>query len=149
MCKLRMIIVNAAIIEDMRPCADRFNNYVKNYGEKAFTIIEFLELDKITALDKQWVIRGLSEITQDFWVAYALDSAFRVDYLNVENGSYATTAAYAAADAAAAAYSAAYASAAANAADAANAAAYSAAALEQERENQIDALIYLLTNWEA
>lgn len=35
---------------------DRFENYLKHYGKKKFTIIEFLELENITWQDKKWVV---------------------------------------------------------------------------------------------
>ena len=158
---MKNIKVNLDIILAMNPCSDRIDNYRNEYGAVTFTLIDFLELDKITAQDKQWVIRRLPEITQDFWIIYALDCAFSVDYLNTYNNeeeyrsrryadaayaAAAAAAAYAAAAYAADAAAAAYAAAAA-AAYAADAAAY-AAAYAARREEQIDCLIYLINNWE-
>lgn len=137
---MKHIKVNLDIITAMSPCKDRLDNYRTNYGALTFSLVDFLALDKITALDKQWVIKRLYGISQDFWIIYALDCALSAN----SNAAYATAAdaaaaadaadaataaAYGAADAAAAAYAAAAAAAygAADAADAADAAAYAAA----------------------
>jgi len=152
---VKNIKVNLDIINAMNPCEARIDNYAANYGKQTFKLIDFLELDLITATDKQWVIKRLPEITQDFWVTYALDCTFNAHaYAAHAYAAYAAADAAAAGDAADAAYAAADAAAAGDAADAADDATYAAtnaayadANAAAERENQIDALIYLLTNW--
>ena len=112
--------INRKIIEKLKPCKDRLENYVSHYGNKTFDVTEFLKLDKITHRDKLWVVLRL--VDPDTQVIFAMDCVF---------AAYA--AAYAADNAA---YAAAY---------AANAAAYAAdTAYAAEQERQIEALIYLI-----
>jgi len=123
--------INTKIIKELNPCQDRLDNWLKYYSDFKGDILDFLELENITALDKVWV--SLKLLPRDIVEIFSIDCAFRAD------AAYAVYVVYAdAADAAAAA-------------DAACAAAYAAAdaadatdARLQERENQVDALIMLI-----
>ena len=106
------IQVNKKVIAKMHPCKDRFDNYLANYSSFNGSILEFLDLDKISSIDKIWVTLRL--LPQEQLEYFAIDCAF---------------AAYAAYAAAYATYATAYATAnaAAYAVNAADAAAYAAA----------------------
>ena len=154
--------INTKIIKELNPCQDRLDNWLKYYSDFKGDILDFLELENITAQDKVWVSLKLlpREIVEVFSIdcafsaaadaaAYAADAAdAAAAYAAAAYAADAAAAGYAAyaADAAAASYAAAdaadYAYAAAGYADA-DAAAYAAARL-QERENQVDALIMLI-----
>ena len=116
------IKVNLKTILALNPCENRLDNYREHYSKFSGDIIDFLELDKITARDKVWVACIL--IPRFEAEVFAIDCAMSA-------AAYAAAAAAAAADAAYAA-----------AADAAYAAAYAADAAERER--QIEALKYLI-----
>lgn len=51
-----MKTINKEYIKQFNPCDDRWKNYIKHYSDFNGTIIEFLELDKITWHDKKWVL---------------------------------------------------------------------------------------------
>ena len=157
--------INTEILKSLNPCADRYAVWLKHYKKFDGSLVDFLELDKITAQDKIWVAihvmpRFLIEVfaIDCAFSAYAADAAAATNTAYVSNAyaaaattyaavaaAYATT--YAAAAAADAAYATTYAAAAANSASSAafNADAYYATAnADAERETQVDALIMLL-----
>jgi hypothetical protein len=128
--------INTAKIQKLRPCRDRFENWLLYYKNFNGSVKQFLELDKITAQDKIWVaVRVLPRFLVE---VFTIDCAL---------SAYAADAAY---DAYAAAYTA--------AADAADYASYAAsytasyaasytaydAAYAVERENQVDALLMII-----
>ena len=139
--------VNSEKIKKLDPCNDRFENYIQHYGDRTFTVKEFLALKHITFSDKVWVAFRLmpkknirftaGNIAKTVLHMYedqhpdddrprnAIKEALRVK-LNIDASYAAYAAAYAAASASAAAYAYAYASA-SSAAYAASAAAYAAA----------------------
>ena len=150
--------INTKIISDLKPCRDRHVNWIEHYSDFDGDILDFLELDKITAEYKVWVaVRVMPRLLVE---VFAIDCALSAYASAADAAAYASSAyAYACAASASAAaasasaaaadadYAAAYACAAsASAADADYAAAYaaSASARKQERENQIDALIMLI-----
>src|ERR1700756_4162776 len=47
--------INKKAIEALKPCSDRFNNYLEHYGYKSFTVAQFMGLKNITQSDKMWV----------------------------------------------------------------------------------------------
>lgn len=121
--------VNKEIIKSLKPCADRYENYLKYYNDFDGQLEEFLDLENITYQDKIWVAvrlmpRFLAEV-------FAIDCAVR------------SAAADCAAVAVAAVADCAVAVATAAAADCAVAANYTA-----ERQNQIESIIYLIQNHE-
>jgi len=129
--------INTEILKSLNPCEDRYKVWLEHYKNFNGTILEFLDLDRISAQDKIWVaIRMMPRFLVE---VFAIDCAFSAyAALAVETAAdaayYAADAAYDANAAADAAYYAADADAAADDADA-NAA---------ERENQVDALIMLI-----
>lgn len=52
---MKKIIVNKEIISKLNPCKDRFDNYIKFYGDKTFTEEQFMGLKNITQEDKIWL----------------------------------------------------------------------------------------------
>ncbi len=150
------LTINTKLIETLKPCKDRLDNWLVNYNVEDYSLREFLALPEITHSDKLWVILRL--IDDDTRVVFALDCAFAAydyadDYADDYAADYAANAAYyaatsaasnadAAAYAANAAYYAAYATYAYAAANAAYCAA--AAASKQEQNRQLEALIYLI-----
>ena len=118
------IKINSEIIAALEPCKDRHDNWIAHYKDFDGDILDFLELENITATDKVWVsVRVMPRFLVE---VFAIDCAFY--------DADAADAAAAAADA-----DAAYA-----AADAAAYAAYAALYADAERENQVDALIMLI-----
>jgi hypothetical protein len=51
--------INKEIIEAMRPCSNRFENYLKYYQDFDSTLEKFLNLENITFNDKMWVTMRL------------------------------------------------------------------------------------------
>jgi hypothetical protein len=49
------MIINKAVIKALKPCADRYENYLKFYKEREFTPAQFMGLKNITQGDKCWV----------------------------------------------------------------------------------------------
>jgi len=130
--------INRKIIEKLKPCKDRLENYIEHYGDRTFDVIEFLQLDGITHRDKLWVVLRL--VDHDTKVVFAMDCALTAIAANTAVYSVDATDVYASAvnvayDAAYAAY-----------VDATNAAADTAydVAYDAEQERQIEALIYLI-----
>ena len=153
--------ITVELVKNLRPCADRFNNFTTNYPNYNNKLEDFLSLDKISYSDKFWVSVRL--MTEEQKITYALKCAESVlhiyekhnndgllrkaleaymlkrteeNRIKLRNIAYAAYTAYAYAAAAYAAYAtdAAYAS-------AANAAAYAAdaaAAYADAKETQED-----------
>lgn len=129
------IRINTEIIKGLKPCRYRMDNWREHYNSFDGDIIEFLELDKITHSDKLWVTVRL--ISQEMRVVFALDCAFSAT--DSVAAYYAVKATDGYADYAAAyavAYSAAY--------SADYFVDYYPAGKKQEKEHQIEALIYLI-----
>ena len=124
--------INKSVIAKLNPCSDRFDNYVNHYGERDFTVRQFMGLKNITHADKLWVAfrllpkgqipkaaTDMAELVLHVYEAkYPNDKRPREAIEAVRSGDKerAKKAAYAAAYAAAAAADTAYAAAAANAA---------------------------------
>ena len=90
-------------IKALKPCSNRFENWLKHYKDFDGDILEFLSLDKITARDKIWTALKLLPI--DIIEVFAIDCAFAAaDYAAyaAADAAYRANAAYYAADAAAA-----------------------------------------------
>jgi hypothetical protein len=173
---MKKIKVNTSVIEGLGPCWDRFDNWLHHYGTFDGSIIEFLSLDKISAIDKIWVASRL--LPRDLIVTFAIDCAFAAyaaysddvaAYVTADNvtafysavacsnssGTAAVECVIYCANSPVAAYAAAAYAAAAYAADASyyasvrgNSIGYNdydaKKAAKDERERQIDALIYLI-----
>jgi hypothetical protein len=139
---MKQIKINNELIKKLNLCENRHENYLKYYKNTSFSILEFLDLDNITASDKIWVMVRVLPI--DIIEIFTLDCAFAAydAYADAAYADDADTDAYAAAAYAADA-AAAYA-ADADAAAAYDAAAYAADAAAAARENQVDCLIMLI-----
>jgi hypothetical protein len=151
------IPVNRYVLEGLKPCQGRFDNYLKHYFDFSGDLVEFLQLDKISISDRIWVgVRLLPRFELEVFAidcafsaaeyaadtAHAADAASAAAYAAYATNAAASAAAYAAYATNAAAYAAEYSTiAAARAAHAADAA--SAAAYDAERDRQLEALIYL------
>jgi len=147
------VTINKEVLKALRPCRGSWENYLKHHADFNGDFLEFLDLENIPAKDKVWVaVRVLPrEIVEIFAVDCALAATNHAAYAAYAAYAAAGYAAYAAAAYAAyAAYAAdadaAYADA---AADAAGYASYAADAADAERENQLDALAYLVINHNA
>jgi hypothetical protein len=122
-------------IKALNPCKSRLDNFTQHYPAFKGDLIDFLSLEQITPQDKVWV--AVKIVPRQILEVFAIDCAFSAQkYSDADAADAAADAAAYAAEATAdaAAEAAAYA--------AADAAAY-AAARNQERENQVDALIHL------
>jgi hypothetical protein len=137
------IKVNTEIIKALNPCQDRLDNWEKHYNDFNDDLHSFLSLDKITAADKIWVAVRLMprDLVEVFAIDCAIYAAADVSYepYAIETNVNAIAAdadadAYAAADALAyvVSYAASYAS-------------DSLVPDADNRENQVDCLIYLIT----
>ena len=158
------IQINSKVILRLNPCADRHEHWKNHYPSFDADILDFLELENITAHDKIWI--ALRVLPRDLLELFALDCSFSayasksVAYSAVHPAVH-SAADYAAYSVDAVGYEAYVATtgeaaggASAYAAYASRAAAYSAvyaskyasksAGYHQERENQIDALIMLI-----
>jgi hypothetical protein len=49
------MIINNKLIKKLKPCKDRFNNYLIFYKDKSHTPAQFMGLKNITQSDKLWV----------------------------------------------------------------------------------------------
>jgi hypothetical protein len=52
-------MINTEVIEALKPCEERFNNFKKFYDNRDFTMAQFLGLKNITHSDKIWVAMRL------------------------------------------------------------------------------------------
>jgi hypothetical protein len=132
------ILVNLEVIKSLKPCLNRYENYLKHYTDFEGSLEDFLDLPEVTHNDKLWVSLRL--------MPRFLAEVFAIDCAAASASASAYAAAYAASAAATAAAYAASASAAYAAAVAASAAYAAAGASEKQR--QIEALIYLIQNHE-
>ena len=42
-------------LKSLEPCRDRWRNYLKHYSTWSGSLLEFLQLDKISVKDKLWL----------------------------------------------------------------------------------------------
>ncbi len=137
--KVKQTGITTELIEDMRPCRDRLDNWKEHYNKLEWvSYLEFSQLPKITHRDKVWVLLRL--LSRTSIEVFAIESAisaqqYAAAYADAAYAAYAA-AAYAYAAYAAAAY-----------ADAAYADA--ADARSKEEEYQLKSLLYLLENDDA
>ncbi len=67
------ITINKEIIKSLKPCADRYENYLKHYPDFEGCLEEFLDLEHISHTDKIWVS---VRVMPRFWVeCFAIDCA--------------------------------------------------------------------------
>ena len=67
--------INKAVIAKLKPCKDRFDNYLKHYSDFNGKVEEFIMLENITYSDKVWVMTKLMTKRQN--VKWALACASR------------------------------------------------------------------------
>ena len=65
--------INKKIIKSLKPCADRYENYLVHYADFNGTIEEFLFLPEISPTDKLWV--SLRLLPRNIVEVFALDCA--------------------------------------------------------------------------
>ncbi len=144
------IIINKEIIKSLKPCANRYENYLKHYSDFEGYLEEFLDLEHISHTDKIWLsVRVMPMfLAEVFAIDCAVNAIANTNSVADAAAAYAATAyaataaayaAYAATDVAAAYAAAAYAAYAAAAAD--------AAAAYAERQRQIESIIYLVQSY--
>ena len=93
--------INAKIISDLKPCRDRHMNWIEHYSDFDGDILDFLELDKITAEDKVWVaVRVMPRLLVEVFAIDCSLSAYASSASAASYASSASSASYAAADAA-------------------------------------------------
>jgi len=66
-------MINKEVILKLKPCQDRYDNYVTKYKDKSFTKSQFMGLKSITHFDKLWVAFRL--MTKSQVIAAAADIA--------------------------------------------------------------------------
>ena len=59
-----MITVNNKTIKDLKPCAERYKNWLEHYQYWSGSFADFLDLDKISYEDKVWVSKKLLSIDE-------------------------------------------------------------------------------------
>ena len=115
-------------LESLKPCADRWENYLKHYSEWSGTLSQFLDLPELSHRDKVWVfVRSVDKYKLKFFAADCAQSVLNLFERRFPGDDRPRKAIDAARDAANYNSAATYADAAACAADAA-AATYAAAA---------------------
>ena len=122
---MKHIKINLEVIKALKPCEDRLDDYMSKFSGFEGSLVDFLSLEGLLAEDKIWV--SLRLIPRDELEIFAIDCAFSATAAKAVYSAYFS------------AYSAAYVDAQAVAAAHCDA----EAAKKQERENQVDALIYL------
>ena len=68
--------INKTIIEALKPCEDRWRNYLRYHADFDGTILEFLHLDRITEEDKVWV--SVRVLPREPVEIFAIDLALRM-----------------------------------------------------------------------
>ena len=51
------MLINKEFLKELKPCTERYKNFLEHYADFSGTMVEFLDLDKITYKDKIWVIK--------------------------------------------------------------------------------------------
>ncbi len=79
-----MIKITREFLEKFNPCKNRWDNYLKHYRDWSGTLLEFLELDKISIEDKHWLINQSIPELEKIQREYALMCASRtIDNCNI------------------------------------------------------------------
>ena len=133
------ININQEIIKGLKPCASRYENFLRHYPTFSGSLEEFFLLSEISHSDKLWV--SLRLLPRTLIEVFAIDCAIQAQSYAADADA---AAAYTAAAAAAASEdAAAYAAAAYTAYAASEAAAAYTAYAGVERDRQLNAIIYL------
>ena len=51
------MLINKEFLKELKPCTERYKNFLEHYADFSGTMVEFLDLDKITYKDKIWVVK--------------------------------------------------------------------------------------------
>ncbi len=78
------MLINKSTIASLNPCKDRFDNFLKFYENKEFTLRQFMGLKNITHDDKMWV--AFRSMPREAVVAAAADIAESV--LHIYEAAY-------------------------------------------------------------
>jgi hypothetical protein len=71
--------INKDIIEKLKPCKERYNNYLKHYSDFDGDLSEFIKLENITYYDKVWVFVKLTTKEQNVkWAALCAKSVLHI-----------------------------------------------------------------------
>lgn len=54
-------MITLSTIQNLSPCEDRLQNYTTHYSEWSGTLLQFLDLDKVSHQDKVWIFSRLIE----------------------------------------------------------------------------------------
>ena len=74
-----MITINTKKLKELRPCTERFKNWLVNYSEFSGTFTEFLDLPKVNYYDKIWVIKNvLSRDVLEQWAIICAESVLHI-----------------------------------------------------------------------
>lgn len=73
------ILVNTLVLEELKPCEDRYKNWLDHYGGWSGDITEFLKLENITYTDKMWAALRLAPrfVVEVFAIDCALSATRR------------------------------------------------------------------------
>ena len=73
------IRINTQVIESLKPCADRLVVWRENYKDFDGDILEFLQLEKMSARDKIWVtVRVIPKFSVELCAIYCAFYAYEV-----------------------------------------------------------------------
>lgn len=78
---IKDIVINKEFLNELKPCADRFENYIEHYEDFNGSVKEFLLLDKLSIHDKLWVIQKYELFSKIHLVKLAIFSAELVLHL--------------------------------------------------------------------
>jgi hypothetical protein len=73
-------VINSAAIFKLKPCEDRWINYIKHYDKRSFTPKQFMSLKNITHKDKMWVAFRMIDKASLKLVALAIARSVLVIY---------------------------------------------------------------------
>ena len=72
-------MITKEYLKSLRPCADRFENYLCHYAKWSGSLAEFLELEKISHTDKVWVFtRSIDKEKQRLFAADCAESVLHI-----------------------------------------------------------------------
>jgi len=71
-------MITTGIIKNLKPCKERFKNYLNHYKNVTFTYAQFMSLDKISFEDKTWVL--IRCMTLENMILFAQDIAQCTQY---------------------------------------------------------------------
>lgn len=74
-----MITINTKKLKELKPCTERFKNWLENYSEFNGTFVEFLNLPEISYNDKIWVSKKiLARDILEQWAILCAESVLHI-----------------------------------------------------------------------